>query len=95
MPDNLQTIVDEMRVELYRCHGGFWCIRSERLRVPLYIEVVPDGMTWLVMATCGDWRLSDRDWVPVDPKTFVNHLYVFIRRLLKEAVSPSQPAKLS
>lgn len=95
MPDNLQTIVDGMRVELAKGYGGFWCIRDDRLHAPLYIKVVPDGVTWLMMATCGDWRLSDKDWVPVDPKTFVNDLYVFIRRLLKENVSPSKPAKLS
>jgi len=92
MGDNLQTIVDEMRDDLRAGHGGFWCLQTDKLPAPLYVEVIPDGTTWIVMVQYGDRRLVD---TAADPDAFLSELYVFIRRMLKEAVAPSSAPKPS
>lgn len=85
--DNLQAIVDEMRETLSRGTGGLWAIRHDKLAQMLYFEVVPDGITWLVFAKCGERRLMWGE--AVVPDALLSELYVLLRRFIRQLTEPA------
>jgi len=94
MADNLQQIVDEMRAHYRMGMGGIYEVASESLPAPLVIDVIPDGIMWMLKVTCGDRVLYDTGPSrAVKPDEFLNGLYVFVRACMKAAVAhPSKPS---
>lgn len=90
MVDNLQEIADEMREEV-RTRG--YCFREivhAQLAHPLSVDLIPDGINWIVRVRCGERMISDtfatRD-------TILNEMYAFLRACIKLAAAP--PSKPS
>lgn len=86
MSDNLQQIVDEMRRHLVVGSFAIWEIAHPALPKPLQLDVIPDGVTWIVTVKCGDRSIFDG---PVDPEEFVASLYVFLRAAIRAAARPT------
>ena len=89
-PDNLQQIVDEMREHYAKNMGGIFEIASATLPAPLVVDVVPDGLMWLLKVSCGDRVLYDTGMaMAVKPQEFLSNLYVFVRACMKAAITPA------
>ena len=87
--DNLQQIVDEMREHYSKGMGGIFEIASATLPAPIVVDVVPDGIMWLLKVTCGERVLYDTGMATaVKPDEFLNGLYVFVRACMKAATTP-------
>jgi hypothetical protein len=87
--DNVQQIVDEMRQHYAGGMGGIFEIVSPMLPAPLVIDVVPDGILWMLKVTCGERVLCDTGMATaVKPDEFLNGLYVFVRACMKTATTP-------
>jgi hypothetical protein len=81
--DNLHNIVADMRTELAGGTGALYRIMAGPH--VLTLDVVPDGVTWLVRAHLDDRSVLHGDVVAVDPDEFRRNLYVFLRVLLRGA----------
>jgi hypothetical protein len=93
MGDNLQQIVDEMRADITASGGGFWKLVSDKLPAPLFIEIIPDGLDCIVIAQCEDRTIHGTGYDTAVPRDkLLSDLYVFVRHLMKEAVSPTLPS---
>jgi hypothetical protein len=80
--NNLQEVVDTIREDLKDGFGGFWRLHGDGIPKEILLEVKPDGVTWLVGVSIG----SDyKEAVVVDPKEFINNLYVLVVQWLREA----------
>ena len=85
MTDNLQQIVDEMRDEI-RARG--LCIRQivmAGLPGDLEVEIIPDGISSIVLVRCGTRELH-HSAAPQDQ--IIQNLYVFMRACIKAARTP-------
>lgn len=82
MSDNLQAIVDDIRAQLATGASVYTRIELDGGLEPLWLEVIPDGVTWLVRLQHGDRTLHD---AAAEPKAFVSNLYVWLRYAINEA----------
>jgi len=80
--DNLQEIVDGMRDEL--SIGSGWRYRIVAGAHVLTLDIVVDGVTWLVRTEIDGRSILHGDVATVDPAEFKANLYVFLRLLLRD-----------
>jgi hypothetical protein len=88
----LQAVVDDIRVELKKGMGCYTRIEHPRLPAPIWLEVIPDGITWLVAIECDGRSFTQHSptetYQAVDPDEFTSNLYVILVAVIRSYTKP-------